>query len=199
MAGPDRLGRMLIATIANPAVDPIVMPGQAILNTRRPVEELDEDFAALDLERIGVVAELREAVADVMAARLRHAEEDEARPSATRDSLRTGTRPVATSTEVLTAERELEVDALWDQVATVAERLIDCAAVSRAWLAEWLRLEGARQVSERDEPVPSEVRVDTSRERLRLLGDPFVSVDTARLRSWVAGQREVALVGGEAA
>lgn len=128
MAGPDRLGRMLIATIANPAVDPIVMPGQAILNTRRPVEELDEDFAALDLERIGVVAELREAVADVMAARLRHAE-----------------------------------------------------------------------VSERDEPVPSEVRVDTSRERLRLLGDPFVSVDTARLRSWVAGQREVALVGGEAA
>jgi len=237
MAGPDRLGKMLVATITNPAVDPIVMPDLPILNTRRAADELDEDFAALRLERVAVVAELRDAVAAVIAARFRHAEEDEARPAAIRDALRTGVDglwdQVAALTGILTAERELEVAPLWDQVAAVAERLIGCAAVSSGWLAEFSRLEGERQqalwegaederrretrrrevdgssfvelapesleVVGKGEPVAEEVRVDASRERLRLVGEPFVAVDAARLRSWIGGQREVAPGGEEAA
>lgn len=233
MAGPDRLGKMLVATITNPAVDPVVMPDLQILNTRRADDELDEDFAALRLERVTVVAELRDAVAAVIAARVRHAEEDEARQVAIRGALRAGARPLSASLEVLAAEREIEVDGLWDQVAAVADRLIGCAAVSSGWLAEFSRLEGERQqalwevaederrretrrrevdgssfvelapeslaVVGKGEPVAEEVRVDASRDRLRLVGEPFVAVDAVRLRSWIGGQREVASAGGEAA
>lgn len=188
----------------------------------RPAEttdELDEDFAALHL-RVGVVAELRDAVAAVIAARVRHAEEDEARQVAIRGALRAGARPLSASTEVLAAEREIEVDGLWDQVAAVAERLIGCAAVSSGWLAEFSRLEGERQqalgkaaederrretrrrevdgssfvelapeslrvvgkgeslkVVGKAEPIAEEVRVEASRDRLRLVGEPFVEVD----------------------
>lgn len=239
MAGPDRLGKMIVATITNPAVDPIVMPELQILNTRRADDELDEDFAALRLERVAVVAELRDAVAAVIAARFRHAEEDEARPAAIRDALRTGVDgvwdQVAALTGILTAERELEVAPLWDQVAAVAERLIGCAAVSTGYMAEFSRLEGERQQAlgeaaederrretrrrevgrevdgsfvelapeslrvGKGEPVAEEVRVEASRDRLRLVGEPFVAVDAARLRSWIGGQREVAPAGEEAA